>query len=153
MIKKDKWEEICAWCGYVKEPHDQYTNFGCSSYDPPEPLDPEFICKDCFPYYKDHWLKIFKEGGRYGDWQKSRAEIEAAKECNLKWVGSGGHGMLGSKDFARSYQYITKKEYDRLSKFPYYGYCKICGAENKHGYCSNKKCEKSFEMVFKENRK
>ena len=147
----DKWEETCAWCGGLCQPHDQYTNFGCSSYDPPEPLDPEYICKDCWSEYKANWVKRFRDGGKYGDWQKSNAEKEAAKECGLAWVHSGGHGMLGSKDFADSYQYITQEEYDRLDKLPYYGYCKICGKERKGGYCSDKKCEKSFERKWGKN--
>ncbi len=138
----------CERCGLFCRPFDTYTPFGCSSYDPPEPLDPSHICKKCSSGYKQEWAEWFKNGSRFGDWQKSRAEIEAAKECGLSWVGSGGHGMLGTKDFADSYQYISKEEYNRLSKFPYYGYCKTCGSERKGGYCSSEECEQSFTRVY-----
>lgn len=138
---------LCDKCGLFCSPKtaDEYTIYGCSSYDPPEPHDPAHICKRCWGKVKKEWINGFKKGYRDGDWQKSRAEQEAAKECGLKWVGSGGVGMLGTKDFADSHQYIDKKEFDRLNKLPYYGYCKKCGAERKGGYCSDKKCSKSFE--------
>lgn len=135
----------CDGCGLFCTPHDEETPFGCSSYDPPEPLDPSHYCKKCSQILYKKWLKWFQDGKRYGYWQKSNAERKAAKECGLAWVASGGHGMLGSKDFADSYQYITQKEYDRLDKLPYYGYCKLCGEERKGGYCSDKKCKESFE--------
>ncbi len=136
---------ICDECGLFCKPYDTYTPFGCSSYDPPEPLDPLHICKKCFKKVKDSWIKGFKKGSKSGDWQKSRAEQEAAKECRLKWIHSSGVGMLGTKDFADPYQYISKKEYERLEKLPYWGYCKVCGAKRKGGYCSNQQCEKVFK--------
>jgi hypothetical protein len=59
-------------------------------------------------------------------------------------VGASGVGTLRTNDFASSHQYITKKEYDRLSKLPYWGYCKVCGAERKGGYCGDDNCFESF---------
>lgn len=134
---------ICDECGLFCSYFDEYTPFGCADPEYPEPYEPSHICKKCFPKIKKRWIKKFKEGYRYGNYLKSRAEMESAKECGLKW--SNGIGMLGTKDFADAHQYITKKEYDRLAKLPYWGYCKVCGTERKGGYCSNQKCEKRFK--------
>jgi len=129
--------------------YDSYTPFGCSSYDPPEPLDPTYICKKCSKILERKWIKRFKEERwKLGDWRKSWAEINAAKKCNISWVNSGGVGNLQDKsNFADSYQYIPTKEYKRLSKLPYYGYCTECKAENKNAYCSNPECDNSFNKV------
>ena len=135
---------ICDICGLFCRPVDDWTPFGCANPEYPEPYDPSHICKKCWKGVKEEWIKGFKKGNRSGDYQKSRAEIEAAEECGLKWVDSSGIGMLGTKNFADPYQYISKEEYERLDKLPYYGYCKICGAENKGGYCSDDKCKESF---------
>jgi len=140
---------ICDECHLFCRPFDEYTPFGCSSYDPPEPVDPLHICKKCFPKVKKRWIEYFKKGYKDGDYLKSTSEMEAAKECGLIWIGGSGHGTLGSKNFAESSQYITEKEYNRLSKFPYWGYCKICGAENKNGHCSNVNCKNSFKNLTK----
>jgi hypothetical protein len=136
----------CAYCGvFVSYDADSYTPYGCSSYDPPEPYDPEYVCsKHSEELYAD-FIRQFKQGSRYGDWQKSRAEIRAAKDCGLAWVGGDGVGTFGTSDFAHGYEYITQEEFDRLSALPYWGYCKICGAERKNGYCSNVACEMSFD--------
>jgi hypothetical protein len=137
---------ICDHCGLFAQPYDSYTPFGCSSYDPPEPLDPTDICKKCSKKYELKWLGRFKDGPiKYGHWYKSKAEIKAAKKCGLVWIHSSGVGTLGSKNYAYPYQYITKKEHKRLSKHPYYGYCGVCGTVRKGSYCSDPKCEKSFE--------
>ena len=137
---------ICDECGLFCRYFDEYTPFGCSSYDPLEPLEPSYICEKCFPATKKRWIKKFTEGFRYGNWQKSKAEQEAAKECGLRWVNSDGIGTLGTEDFCDPYKYITKEEYERLEKMPYYGYCYKCGARNKGGYCSDETCEKSFSV-------
>jgi hypothetical protein len=53
-------------------------------------------------------------GSTYGYWQKSSAEIRAAKECGLIWIHSESIGVCGnSKDF-RMYCYVTPEEYIRL---------------------------------------
>ncbi len=144
---------ICDECGLFCKYYDEYTPFGCSSYDPPEPLEPSHICKKCFPAVKEEWKKNFENGSKYGHWQKSRAEQKAAKECGLVWIHSSGVGMLGTEDFADPYQYIPKEEYERLSKLPYYGYCKMCNSERKNGYCSNKACNESFKHNMSEAKK
>jgi len=139
---------ICDICNKFCSYFDEWTPFGCSSYDPPEPFEPSHICKKCFPKVKKEWIKEFKNGCRNGDYQKSRAEMEAANECGLKWV-SNGVGVLGTEEYADSYQYISKKDYNRLNKLPYWGYCEICGNRREGGYCSNKKCYKSFQSKIK----
>ncbi len=135
---------ICDECGLFCKYYDEYTYYGCSNPEDPEPYDPCHICKKCFPEVKAKWVKRFKEGYRCGDWAKSRAETEAAKECGLVFIYSTGVGTLGTKDFSPNHQYITQEEYDRLDKLPYWGYCKKCGAVRKGGYCSKKTCDKSF---------
>ena len=63
----------------------------------------------------------------------------------MSWVGSNGVGTLSTKDFANAHQYITKEEFARLSDLPYWGYCKLCGAMRKGGYCSNANCSDVFK--------
>jgi hypothetical protein len=138
--------ERCAYCWvFVSYDADSYTPYGCSSYDPPEPYDPEYLCLKHSEEVYQSFLKSFRAGSRSGDWQKSRAEMRAAKKCGLAWVGTNGVGMLGSKDWASAHRYITQEEYDRLAKLPYWGYCKACGAERKNGYCSIESCTESFK--------
>lgn len=88
---------------------DSYTPYGCSSYDPPEPYDPSYLCKKHSDESYAHFLKAFKDGSRYGDWCKSNAEIRAAKECGLAWVGSSGIGTLGTKDFVSAINTSRRK--------------------------------------------
>ena len=137
---------ICSECGKFCRPFDSYTNFGCQGEDCLEPLDPNFICKKCFPKFKKGWVDGFKKGYRNGDYEKSNAEIEAAKECGLIWV-SDGIGILGTEYFIDGHKYITEKLFKRISKLPYWGWCMTCGAKRKGGYCSDKKCEKSSNFI------
>ncbi len=134
----------CADCGlFVRYDADSYTPYGCADPEAPEPYAPSYICAKCSEKDYKEWLQGFKNGRRWGNWQKSRSEMRAAKECGLAYVGSGGVGMIGTKDWASSHQYITQEEYDRLSAMPYWGYCKVCGAERKGGYCGDEKCIES----------
>jgi hypothetical protein len=140
--------EQCEVCGkFVSYNADSYVPYGCPDPEYPEPYEPRFYCTKCSEKQYQWYLKRFKEGSRYGDWQKSNAEIRAAKECHLAWVGSDGVGiMIGTPEekegkHADSHQYIDQKEYDRLKKYPYWGYCRHCGAEIKGGSCS-KSCKK-----------
>ena len=135
---------ICDECGLFCSYFDEYTPFGCSSYEPPEPLGPSHICKKCFPKVKKRWIESFKKGNRNGDWQKSKAEVEAAKKCGLEWVGNG-MGILGTNYFIDGHRYVNKELYDNISKLPYWGWCMKCGNERVGSYCSNKKCENCFE--------
>lgn len=147
MITK-KGTLICDICGLFCKYYDQWTPYGCADPSQPEPYDPCHICKKCFPKVKEDWIKKFKSGERTGDWTKSRAEEEAAEECSIKWVGSNGIGSLNTKDFANAHQYISKEEHDRLSKLPYWGYCKDCGAKREGGHCSNTKCKNYFKTLI-----
>ena len=91
---------------------DTYTPFGCSSYDPPEPLDPINICKKCSDKLKHDFLNRFRnEEYKYGDWQKSKAERDAAKECGLVWVnGAQNVEYNGHRAF---FEYVPKKVFNR----------------------------------------
>jgi len=145
-MKEEMKKEKCSRCGKYRLVFDYFTPFGCQGEEGLEPLDREFICKRCFPVIKRNWIKRFKNGERSGDWEKSRAEREAAKEMGLVWVGSSGVGVLGTRYFLEPYHYYPKKLYDRMSKLPYYGWCMVCGAENKGGYCSDDNCKNSFKQ-------
>ena len=125
---------------------DSYTPFCCSSYDPPEPHDPVYLCKTCSQKDYEKCLAGFKGGRRGGDWQKSSGEIRAAKECGLVWVDSSGVGVIGTEVWEFAHQYISEKKYKQLSALPYYGWCKKCKAERKGGYCSDDNCTESFKQ-------
>jgi hypothetical protein len=136
----------CSHCGvYVSYKADNYTPFGCADPENPEPYDPSYMCaKHAQENYLD-CLARFKSGSRYGNWNKSNGEMRAANECTLIWIGSEGIGMLGTENFVSGYRYVEQTEYDRLKQFPYWGYCKTCGAERKGGYCGDDTCPMSFK--------
>ena len=106
----------CDICGKYCTPADDETPFGCKNPEDPEPLDPDHFCIKCWPELKANWLKSFKDGSRYGYYQKSRAEMEAAEECGLVWVGDG-LGTYGT-DTHKFHQYITKEEYAQIKDLP-----------------------------------
>lgn len=110
---------ICDGCGKFCNPYDEEILFGTKSYEFPEPLDPYHYCKKCYLKNKKKWIHLFRNGSRHGSWQKSKAESEAAKELHLIWVHSNGIGTYGTKSY-KLYTYVTKKEYDYLSKLPKY---------------------------------
>ena len=141
----ENYNITCCVCGKFCIPADSLTIFGCSSYDPPEPHDPEFYCKKCAVALNKKWKKHFKNGGRSGDYQKSLAEMDAAEKAGLVWIGSMGVGILGTRYSLDSNQYVNKELYDRFKELPYYGWCMKCGRENRGGYCSHDKCENSFK--------
>jgi len=105
---------ICDECGLFCKPYDEYICFGTKDYDYPEPLDPNHVCKKCWKKFKQQWITNFKQGQRNGDWQKSRAEIKAAKECGLIWIHSNGIGKYGTSEH-KNYCYVTQEEFNRLS--------------------------------------
>ena len=141
----NKYQPRCTVCNvFVPYDADSYIPYGCADPEAPEPYDPEYYCaKHAEETYKD-FVKDFTAGKRSGEWTKSQAEMRAAKECGLAWVGSGGVGILSDKNgnWQDPHKYIDQKEYDRLKALPYWGYCKNCGAENKSGSCS-KSCTKT----------
>ena len=83
----------CEHCGiFCKyEEMDSYTPYGCSSYDPPEPYDPTSVCKKCSQKIYKEYKKQFAAGNFRGDWCKSRAEMRAAKEAGLVWIGNNSN--------------------------------------------------------------
>jgi len=104
----------CDGCGLFCVPIDEETPFGCSSYEPcPEPHDPAHYCKKCSKALYKEWLGAFQRGRRWGCWQKSDAERNAAKKCGLIWIGQNGIGKYGTEEW-RDYTYITQEEYQRL---------------------------------------
>ena len=122
---------ICDECGLFCRPYNEYTH----------------LCKKCFLKVKNGWIKSFKSGGRNGDWQKSRAEVEAAEVCGLKWVGSNGVGILGTQ-LNKTMKYIPPKEPKVWSlkyadkKFGDYirkrdKVCQRCGGKDRQLQCSH----------------
>jgi len=107
----------CKCCGvYLSYDSDQLTPYGCYNPESPEPYDSEYLCDKHSDELYHQFLKDFQDGSRSGDWCKSRAEIRAAKECKLSWVGSNGIGILGDKkgNWAEAHRYISSIEFKRL---------------------------------------
>lgn len=138
---------ICDECGKFCRPFDEWTYFGTKGGwdDSPEPLDPCHCCEACWPQLKAYWLDKIGQDRRRGDYEKSRAEMEAAEELGLIWIHFNGVGTLGTTDYAEPYQYIPKTEYERLKQLPYWGHCQVCGTERRGGYCGKNECKESYE--------
>ena len=101
--------QICGvYCGYYA---DSGTVYGCSSYDPPEPFDPEFWCKKCATKeYQDS----LKEGEKmYVYWQMPMWQIKALKKLGLKKVK---HKLVKSEPNTKPFKLSFKieKTLDRL---------------------------------------
>jgi hypothetical protein len=99
----------CGYCGRFCIPADWYTPFGCADPEEPEPYDPTYFCILCSKHWETVWDKHFAEGSRSGDWQKSDAEMNAARKAGLEWVHENG---LVDTRTGRDihYQYIETSE-------------------------------------------
>lgn len=103
-IRCDDCGLFCAWDDF-----DDYTPFGCDDPENPEPYDPSHLCGRCSEKKYLKLLQAFKEGRRWGDWQKSKAEVRAANDAGLEWVGSTGY--VDTRTYAEvRYQYIVAAE-------------------------------------------
>ena len=71
---------------FLRIPYDSRTIFGCADPEAPEPYEPDFFCRKCSNKLHKDLLEGYKCCDRYGDWQKSKAELKAAKEAGLEWV-------------------------------------------------------------------
>lgn len=103
----------CDDCGKLaSEPFDSETPYGCADPTDPVPYDPTEYCKTCAEKLYSYWQGRFKDGGRGGMWQKSNAEVRAAKEFGLTWVHSPSlvHVVTGHKVFN---EYIVEAERDK----------------------------------------
>ena len=106
-IRCDICGVFCAW-----EKYDEWIPFGCADPGAPEPYDPEHSCHHCSEKEYDTKFSYFTSGGRSGDWQKSSAEVKAAKDAGLEWVGS--NGMIDTRtklDIHHRYILSSEKEY------------------------------------------
>lgn len=109
----------------MKQPYDGYTIFGCADPGAPEPYDPVELCKKCSnDLYKER-LARYKCCGRSGDYQKSNAEIRAAKEAGLVWIGNdktlvekatGRHIMNQYIREGTDWLYIPYLEYEQIRR-------------------------------------
>jgi hypothetical protein len=97
----------CEWCGkYAKyEDLDSYTPFGCVNWEAPEPYDPTMLCSKCSCRLYEQYKERFKNGHYGGDWQKSDAELKAARECDLVWVHDHSVTVNGKRFI---YQWMPK---------------------------------------------
>lgn len=85
----------CDFCGrFMRLPYDSRTVFGCADPGAPEPYDPDDYCKKCAKENFEHLLARYKCCRRDGDWEKSNAEIRAAKEAGLVWITNSGFNSL-----------------------------------------------------------
>lgn len=135
----------CAECGkFIRRPYDSLTPFGCANPEAPEPYDEEFFCKPCsVKRYKTLAVK-YKCCYREGDWQKSDAEIRAAKEAGLVWIGNsetlvekstGRHIMFQYiREGDRSWGYVPYLEYEENRRKE--NKCKCFRKKNEDGDCS-----------------
>lgn len=133
----------CGDCGkFIKEPYDSRTTFGCADPSAPEPYDPDFFCKKCSKKRYEKLLVEYKCCKRSGDYNKSDAEIRAAKEAGLVWI----HGSsLIEKSSGRNIHYEYIREGDRGWRYiPYLEYhkklreedrCKCNRKKDKNGKC------------------
>lgn len=108
----------CDDCGLFCVPFDSETPFGCADPEYPEPYDPYHYCESCSEKLYRKYLEGFRKGKRSGNYEKSNAEMRAAKDCGLVWLHSSGVGTYGTETNRSPYQYIPKEEYEELSKLP-----------------------------------
>jgi len=94
----------CYSCGkFLRIPYDSRTIFGCSDQEAPEPYEPDFFCKKCSNKFYKELLKGYECCDRYGDWQKSKSELRAAKEAGLEWVSSPLVSTLDGRNIHNEY--------------------------------------------------
>ena len=87
ITTNDKYR--CDLCSkFMSEPYDSRTIFGCADPSAPEPYDPDEFCKKCSEARYKKLLAWYSCCGRDGDYIKSNAEIRAAKDAGLVWVGN-----------------------------------------------------------------
>ena len=134
----------CSDCGkFIRQPFDQRTTFGCANPEAPEPYDPDYFCRKCATKMYKKLLVGYKCCHRDGDWQKSNAEMKAAKEAGLEWVDSSGivEPFSGREIM---YRYIRTADKNWIKYLPYLEYhekrrkenrCICWRIKNKDGNC------------------
>ena len=96
----DKYYRIrCDGCNLYCIPFDEETDYGCSSYDPPEPLDPYHYCKKCAKELYAKKLRGFKNGSRSGYWHKSSGgfkmiTLQQLKDMTPDTIFASGTGLI-----------------------------------------------------------
>jgi len=138
---------ICDHCGKFCIVADEQQSFGGTGPEGLDPYDPEIYCKDCAKWLYEDWNRHFSNGGRSGDYGKSRAESKAAKEHGLIWLHSSGCVDLRTERDVM-YQYILESEREHYAPYldwhkehPRHNYnlresknCLRCGADWKTGH-------------------
>ncbi len=141
MYEYESDKFTCDDCGrFIRKPYDSSTPFGCANPESPEPYDPEHFCKKCAKKLYESFLKSYSCCGRSGDWQKSDAEIRAAKECNLVWMGESGFDIRSGRYIYQ--QYMSQWELKNFMGYGEYekkrrdeGRCRCWRKKNAEGNC------------------
>lgn len=81
---------ICDHCGHFCRPVDSHAPFGGTGPEGLDPPEDEHVCAKCWPALKEGWVRRFAAGHLGGEWHKSDAEVEAAREAGLEWVHQNG---------------------------------------------------------------
>jgi len=104
----------CHHCGiFCKyEGMDSYIPYGCPNPADPEPFDPTMICKKCSEKLYNEYMTAFSNGSHFGDWHKSDAEIRAAKDSGLIWIGNSSNIIW--KDRRMFNEYMPESAYNEL---------------------------------------
>ena len=140
----NKEQMKCSDCGkFIRRPFDQRILFGCSDPGAPEPYDPDYYCRKCATKMYKRLLERYRCCYRNGDYQKSDAEIRAAKEAGLEWIG--GSGVVESFSGREiSFRYIRTVDKSWIKYIPWLEYeekrrkenrCKCWRVKNKDGKC------------------
>lgn len=112
----------CSDCQkFIRYSYDSRTTFGCADPEAPEPYDPDSFCRKCSNKMYKRLLKGYLCCQRSGDWQKSDAEMKAAKEAGLEWIGSSSLiDTYSGNDIMNRYIRTSEKYKDRY--IPYLEY-------------------------------
>lgn len=79
----------CCACGkFVSWEADNGTMYGCSSYDPPEPHDPDYWCEECAE--KEYQDALKKGDQMYIYWAVPMWQSKALEKLGLKKIVERG---------------------------------------------------------------
>ena|ERR1035437_6450343 len=151
----------CDHCNKFSRPYDSLTIFGGTGAEGLEPYDPEEFCRKCSTKLYNELLVKYKCCYRGGDYQKSNAEMKAAKKAKLEWIGNTGslvEKSLGRyimnqyiRESDRSWKrYISYQDYEKQRRDENRCKCWRVKKENKCPACSREEifCQCKYETYF-----
>lgn len=140
MAYRNTYEERlkCYSCGkFIRYAYDSRVVFGGAGPEGLEPHDPDYYCRKCSTRRYKELLKGYECCKRSGDYEKSDAEVKAAKKAGLTWIGSNG---LVDKFTGRDIHYEYIREKDR--QWVYIPYLEYHAKRRKENRC---KCWRKFD--------